>query len=94
MELSHDLKYRIDIYLKGHDELIRRIYKGEGSAIAEINTLATKEKITPEGIVESYENNSIEYLYRKAKYIVELKKLYHDLLQTYSSQYNHQKIKR
>lgn len=85
MELSNELVLKIDRLLKNNDELKKRIKSGDSGAIQEIGYIS-QQRIEPKYIVECYENDTIDNLYKKAKQLMELQELYNELCDMYYCQ--------
>ena len=86
MNISKELKKKMNVILKNNGELKDKILKGDVDAIRQITLMARKEYINPEYIVEAYEKNDakkMEIIYKKAKREVELQKLYRELCRAY-----------
>lgn len=82
MYISNELREKVERLLKNDEELKREILSGKPSAIRKIVAI-TQRGIPAEEIVEAYENNQIEQLYRKAKDISELQGVYDELCEAY-----------
>ena len=85
MKMSNELKKRIEKAFMLNDELRIQLLSGNADAIREVGIRAQKN-IKPEDIIEAYESNSMDYLYKQAKKMVEMKKLYEDLCDYYIEQ--------
>ena len=85
MNTSKELQEKINLLFINNEELRERLLVGDANAIREIGSISQKG-MNPEDIVDAYESNDSEtmkYLYKKAKKLVELQKLYKDLCLEY-----------
>ena len=78
MGIPKELREKIETTLRNNSNLRDKMLSGDVDAIREIGTIS-EQKISPEDIIESYENDTIEYLYKKAKQLVALKEIYLEL---------------
>lgn len=63
MKFSNELKKEIEDLLKNNPELRDRVLAGDAKAIQEVAIMGQKD-IPPEDIIEAYENDCMEYLYK------------------------------
>ena len=85
MKFSKELQEKINLLFKNNEELREKLLAGDAESIRQIGALSQK-RIEPEDVVESYESNSDEtkeYLYKKAKKMIELQELYRELCLEY-----------
>ena len=82
MDISNNLKIRINELIKD-DKLRKRLLNLEPKAIGEIGSIS-QVRIDPKDVVESYENDTVYNLYKKARCYMELNKLYLDLCNEYA----------
>ena len=85
MKISNELKKRIEKAFIRNNELRIQLLSGNVDAIHEIG-IRSQKNIEPEDVIEAYESDSMDYLYKQAKKMVELKKLYEDLCDYYIEQ--------
>ena len=78
MKISYELKEKIERVLKNNGDMRDKLLSGNRDAIKKIGIIS-KQGIDPEDVVESYENNTVDYLYKKAKQLVELHEIYEEL---------------
>ena len=90
MNISKELQEKINLLFKNNEDLREKLLVGDANAIREIGSISQKG-MNPEDIVDAYESNDSEtmkYLYKKAKKLVELQKLYKDLCLEYYNELN------
>ena len=84
MQISNELKEKIERYFFMDEEFKNKLLSGVTDAIREVGSMAQK-RIAPEDVIEAYENEEMDYLYKKAKKMVELQKMYKELCDSYDS---------
>ena len=89
-EISDELRNKIENIFKTYDELKNKLLLGDGYAIRQVGLMSQKG-IEPEDVVEAYQSNNLDYLYIKAKRIIEMKEIYKELCQAYSKNLNQRK---
>lgn len=82
MNISNELKEKVERLLRNNEELKRGALEGNADAIRKIGNLS-QNGIQAKEITEAYENNTIEQLYKKAKNILELQDVYEKLCDAY-----------
>ena len=85
MKISNELKKRIEKAFILNEELRNQLLSGNEDAVHEIG-IRSQKNIKPEDVIEAYENDCMDYVYKQAKKMVELKKLYNDLCDYYLEQ--------
>lgn len=95
MRLSAELETKIRILFENNQEVREELLAGNPDTIREIGAISQKG-INPEDIVEAYENNDgkIDELYKKAKMMLELQKLYRELCLEYGKTRNESNMDR
>lgn len=84
MEFSKELKEEIEKCLsENHSELKQKIFSGDAEAIEQFGYIS-HQKINPSDIVEAYENNNIDFIYRYSKKLLKMQELYIRLCDEYS----------
>ena len=81
MNFSKELQEKINMLFADKDEIREKLLEGDVETIRKIGS-ASQKGMKPEDIVEAYESNdseTMENLYKKAKKLIELQKLYKDL---------------
>jgi len=81
MTVSLKTQRKINNLFKTNPEFRERLFVCDAAAIREVGGLS-QSKVEPEDIIEAYESNdkdTMNYLYKQAKRLVELKELYNDL---------------
>ena len=89
MRLSAELETKIRILFENNQEVREELLAGNPDTIREIGFMSQR-RIEPQEIVEAYENNDgkIDELYKKAKMMLEVKKLYRELCLEYGKSKN------
>jgi len=85
MNISKELKERINHIFKTNPEMIEKLYNCDAEAIREIGRLSQRG-INPDDVVAAYESgdhSTMNYLYQQAKRLVELQELYKELCVEY-----------
>lgn len=82
--ISDELKEKIKINFKDYSDLKNKLLSGDAETIRQIG-IDSQKGIEPEDVIEAYESNNMEYLYKQAKKMVELKKIYIELCDAYIS---------
>ena len=82
MKISDELKLKIEKAFPYNKELVNKLLSGDVDAIRSIGIMSGKG-IDPIDVIESYENKSMDYLYRKAKKMIDLQALYEELCDAY-----------
>ena len=85
MKTSKEIQERINLLFKNNKELKEKLLAGDANAIREIGSIS-QQGINPEDVVAAYESEDSEtmkYLYKKSKKLIELQKLYRDLCLEY-----------
>ena len=77
MQLPKELEEKIKTLFVDDAELRMRLLKGEAEAIQQLAMITGK--IDPIEIVKSYENNTMDFLYQKAKKLIQIRDLYVEL---------------
>ena len=88
MNISEELKEKINILFKNNEEVRNKLLAGDVNTISEIGEISQKG-INPEEIVNAYKSNdsaSMETIYDKAQKLIELQKLYKELYIEYYTQ--------
>ena len=88
MNLSKEVQEKINILFENNEEIRGKLLEGDTETIRQIG-LESQKGMNPEDIVDAYESNDdkiMEYLYKKAKKLVELQRLYKDLCLEYSKE--------
>ena len=86
MNLSKKLQETINILFANNEGIRAKLLEGDAETIRQIG-LASQRGIAPEDVIDAYESNdskTMEYLYKKAKKQVAVRKLYMDLCKAYS----------
>lgn len=86
MNVSKELQERINMLFKDNEEIKEKLLACDADTIRQIGS-ASQKGMKPEDIIYAYESNDseiMEYVYKKAKKLVELQKLYKDLCLEYS----------
>ena len=83
MQVSEELKQKVEKYYKNNIELKNKLLSGDAEAIRQMGIWAQKG-ISPEDVVEVYETDNIDYLYRQAKKKMELREVYNELCKAYA----------
>jgi hypothetical protein len=81
MSISKETQEKINLLFKNNPKMIERLYNCDAEAIREIGSISQRG-INPDDIVVAYESgeqDTINYLYRQAKRLIELQELYKDL---------------
>ena len=81
MNLPKELIEKIENYFQYDKEFKEQLLSGNVHAIQKLGGML--KEIDSEDIVEAYENDCIEYIYRKAQRTVALKTLYKKLVNWY-----------
>lgn len=81
MTISAELKEKIESYLSD-DELKKELLKGNPDAIRKLGNMSG-QKIDPIDVIECYENDTADYLYKFAKRLLNLQELYEELCEEY-----------
>lgn len=89
MTFSEKSLSKIKRLLANHPNTQEKLLLGEIGAIKEILLIIAQERINPEEIITAYDNNLLNELYEKAKYLIELQSLYQEL----SNEYYYEMIK-
>lgn len=82
MEISEELQEKIESLFKNNKELRDKLLAGDPDAISYIGE-AGQTRFDPADIVASWESDTIEYLYKKAKKMIEVRELYEALCTAY-----------
>ena len=85
MSLSKKNEERIKLLFRSNPEMVEKLYKCDVESIREIGILSQKG-INPDDIIAAYESgdsSTMNYLYQKAKRLVELQELYKELCLEY-----------
>ena len=85
MEISQELKEKIERNFSNNQKLIERLLALDPNAIEYIGRIS-QSGISPKKIIEAYENNNIEAIYKLAIKKVESVQIYNELLHIYSLQ--------
>ena len=95
MRLSAELETKIRILFENNQEVREELLAGNPDTIREIGFMSQR-RIEPQEIVEAYENNDgkIDELYKKAKMMLEVQKLYRELCLEYGKSKNESNMDR
>jgi len=91
MNISKELKERINHIFKTNPEMIEKLYNCDAEAIREIGRLSQRG-INPDDVVAAYESgdhSTMNYLYQQAKRLVGLQELYKELCFEYYQKTNY-----
>ena len=86
MNLSKELQETINELFENNEEIKGKLLSGDVDTIRKIGSVSQKG-MEPDEIVNAYESNDsemMENVYKKAKKLVELQKLYKDLCLEYN----------
>ena len=86
MKLSKELQETINVLFENDEEIKEKLLSGDADTIRKIGS-ASQTRMNPEDIVAAYESNDsemMENVYKEAKKLVELQKLYKALCIEYS----------
>ena len=83
-QISNELKEKIEKNFKAYSDLKNKLLSGDADAIRQVG-FKSQRGIEPEDVIEAYESNNIDYLYKQAKKMVELQKIYKELCDAYAS---------
>ena len=86
MDFSKELQEKINVLFENNEDIRGKLLEGDTDIIRKIG-LASQKGMNPEEIVDAYESNdsqTMENMYKKAKKLVELRKLYKELCLEYS----------
>lgn len=86
MNFPKDLQDKINLLFQNDKNIREKLLSGDADVIRHIGSISQKG-ISPEDIVlafDSKDSDTMDYLYKKAKKMVELKQLYKDLCIAYS----------
>jgi len=75
MEIPDEIKERIESTLKNDQTLRDRLLAGDEQAVKEIG-ITSQRGIPAKDIVSAFEMGNQEYIYRKAKHLKELERIY------------------
>ena len=90
MSFSKELQEKINMLFADKEEIREKLLAGDVDTIRKIGS-ASQKGMNPEDIVDAYESNdseTMENIYKKAKKLVELQKLYKDLCLEYYNKSN------
>jgi hypothetical protein len=76
--LSQELQNKIKRLLNTDEDLKQKLLKGDVDSIRQISSISQKG-INPKAVIEAYESNSIEEIYKEAQKLLELQQLYKEL---------------
>ena len=85
MKFSRELQEKIKVLFKNNEELREKLLSGDADSIRQIGLLSQKG-VSTEDVVDAYESKdseTMEYLYKKAKKVLELQELYRELCLEY-----------
>lgn len=86
MNFSKDLQDKINLLFQNNKDIREKLLSGDAEEIRRIGTISQKG-ISPEDIIfafDSEDSDTMDYLYKKAKKMIELKQLYKDLCTAYN----------
>ena len=90
MNFSEELKAKIRILFENNEDVKEKLLAENPDTIREIGFMSQR-RIEPQEIVKAYESgnkNEIEELYKKAKMMIEIQKLYRELCLAYGKESN------
>ena len=76
--LSQELQNKIKRLLNTEEDLKQKLLKGDVDSIRLIASISQKG-INPKDVVEAFESNSFEAVYKEAQRVLELEQLYKEL---------------
>ena len=80
--ISNGLRKKIEETFKSDEKLRKGLLSLNPEAIQDVAIMGQK-KIDPEDVIYAYENEGLEYLYEKAKKLMEMQKIYEELCESY-----------
>ena len=83
--LSQELQNKIKRLLNTDEDLKQKLLKGDVDSIKLIPSISQKG-INPKDVVEAFESNRSEEIYKEAQRLLELQQLYKDLCFEYSKE--------
>ena len=84
MEIPIELEEKINRLFKMDAEMRDKLLNADVEAIRKLSIISEKG-IDPKKVVELYESNNLNILYEEAKRLIEINKLYHELVEYYQN---------
>ena len=75
MKVPKELQEQIENLFKNNEDIKEKLLNGDTATIQQIG-LFSRNAIKPSEIIDAYENNSVDTLYKKAKHLVKMQELY------------------
>lgn len=87
MKISDELKEKIEETFSNNEKIKNKLLSGDGDTIRDIGVIAHRG-INPEEIIEKFDDDNAEYIYQKAKKMIEMQKIYKELCDCYTTSKN------